>query len=775
MMKHLMKSICTLLAALGTFSAPAQTPQLRPDNIDEIVKAMTLEEKLLFVKGTNEMENNGPVVGQTERIVPGAAGTTYPIPRLGIPAIVMADGPAGLRIAPTREFDSHSYFCTHFPIGTALASTWNTELVELVGRAIGEEARDYGVDVLLAPAMNIHRNPLTGRNFEYYSEDPLVSARIAAAYIKGVQHNEVGTSLKHFAVNNQESNRSMVDVHVSRRALREIYIRGFEWTLKDADPWTLMSSYNKVNGVYTSEDKALLTTILRGDWGYKGMVVTDWFGGKDAAAQMRAGNNMLQPGYPQEVEQIKAALKAGSLTVADIDKNVKKILELIVKTRRYHHYQYNNAPNLKAHAQTTRSTAAEAMVLLENKGGLPLRGVKQVAVYGCTGYGIIPGGTGSGNVNRAYTVSLVEGLRNNGYAVSEDVLEAYRKYLKSVAVEDAPKDVLSKQTLPAEYLPPVADVEREAATSDAAIVVIGRSSGEGYDLHIDDFDLTTQERQLIAGITEAFHKQGKKVVVVLNIGAPIEVASWRHLPDAILCAWQVGQEGGNSMADMLSGRTTPSGKLTMTWPVKVMDHPSSKNMPLDSPMFDFDTGRKVQTSFDRKNIDYVNYDEDIYVGYRYFDTFNREVTYPFGYGLSYTTFDYANAKAAFDGKTVVLTVDVRNAGSAPGKEVVEVYVKAPEGALEKPVHELKAFAKTRELQPGETETLTMTVNLRDLASFDTQGSRWIADKGTYECRFSANSRDVRAKASFTLGTAYREKVSDVMRPRVKLQLLRQQK
>lgn len=775
MKKHLKKTICTLLVASASLSVQAQAPQLRPDNIDEIVKAMTTEEKILFIKGTNELAGNGPVVGATELIVPGAAGTTYPIPRLGIPSIVMADGPAGLRISPTRDFDSHTYYCTHFPIGTALASTWNTGLVELVGRAIGEEARDYGVDVLLAPAMNIHRNPLTGRNFEYYSEDPLVAARIAAAYIKGVQQNGVGTSLKHFAVNNQESNRSMVDVRVSRRALREIYLRGFEWALKAAAPWTLMSSYNKVNGVYTSEDPALLTTILRGNWGYGGAVVTDWFGGKDAAAQMRAGNNMLQPGYPEEAEQIKAALRAERLTMADIDKNVRKILELIVKTRRFNHYQYNNAPNLKEHARITRSTAAEGMVLLENKGGLPLKDVKRVAVYGCTGYDIIPGGTGSGNVNRAYTVSLIEGLRNNGYEVDGNVLEAYRKYLKEAGAEHAPKDVLSKQVLPAEYLPGTAEIEQAAGTADAAIITIGRSSGEGYDIHIDNFDLTEPERQLIGRVTEAFHRQGKKAVVLLNIGAPIELASWHHLPDAILCAWQVGQEGGNSMADMLSGRVTPSGKLTMTWPVKVMDHPSSKNMPLDSPMFDFDTGRQVQTSFDRKNIDYVDYDEDIYVGYRYFDTFGQEVAYPFGYGLSYTTFGYTNAKAAFDGKTVVLSVDVKNTGSVAGKEVVEVFVKAPDGKLEKPAHELKAFAKTRELQPGETETLTMPVALRDLASFDTKDSRWLADKGIYECRFSTNSRDVRARASFTLDKPYLEKVSDVMRPRVKLQLLSRRK
>ena len=402
-------------------------------NQEEVMAKLSLEDKAHFVIGTGMQGFSGDeaVIGATKNLVPCAAGTTYPLDSLGIPAIVLADGPAGLRIDPTREGDSATYYCTHFPIGTLLASTWNTQLVEEVGTAMGQEVKEYGADVLLAPALNIMRNPLCGRNFEYYSEDPVVAGKTAGAYITGVQKNDVGTSIKHFAANNQETNRMGNDAIMSQRALREIYLKGFEIAIKESKPWTVMTSYNYINGVYTSESKDLVQTILRDEWGYEGTVMTDCFGGKDGAVQMWAGNDMLQPGKKAQFDSIVAGVKSGKLAEADLDRNVSRILNLIEKTPRYQGYQYSNKPDHEAHAAVTRQSAAEGMVLMKNNETLPLKeSVKNVALYGNTSYEFIAGGTGSGNVNHAYVVSLLDGLKNGGYTVSDDLKQAYEQFWK---------------------------------------------------------------------------------------------------------------------------------------------------------------------------------------------------------------------------------------------------------------------------------------------------------------------------------------------------------
>ena len=749
-------------------------PQLGKDPVEKVIEAMTIEEKAHFLIGTGMagISGNDAVVGETQSLVPGAAGTTFPIPRLGIPAVVLADGPAGLRISPIREGDENTYYCTGFPVGTVMASTWNTQLVEEVGKAMGNEVLEYGADVLLAPALNIQRNPLNGRNFEYYSEDPVVSGKIAAAMVKGIQSNGVGVSLKHFVANNQETNRTGNDSRVSPRAMRELYLKGFEIAVKESDPWTVMSSYNYLNGIYTSERKDLLTTILRDEWGFNGLVMTDWFGGNDAVAQIGAGNDLLEPGRPDQYNALVAGMKSGRLAMNDVDTSVKRVLELVLRSPRFKGYEYSDKPDLKAHAAITRQSAAEGMILLENNDKtLPFTSsIKKIAAFGITSYDLIAGGTGSGDVNKAYTVSLIEGLENAGYKVSNDIVKAYSKYMEEEAskvVEGT--DMLSAflpKARPEEFIPSDEMLKKAVKSNDVAIITIGRTSGEFLDRVIDgDFRLTENEIGLISAVSSAFQDAGKKAVVILNIGGVIETASWKSIPDAILIAGQAGQEGGNTIADALSGKVNPSGKLTATYPINYEDHWSSANFPINDGEQTMDmssfmsTDRKVRNEV--RNVDYTVYAEDIYVGYRYFDKYEVPVSYPFGYGISYTTFAYSNAELNENSNEYTVTVSVKNTGNYAGKEVVQLYVAAPESKYaDKPLKELKAFVKTAELQPGESETVTLSFTKADVASFNTLEQAWITDKGNYKAMVGTSSADIKAELPFVISkTEWIEKVN----------------
>ena len=770
-MKFCIISFCLLL------SLPLladELPQLGKSPLEKVIKAMTLDEKIRLLTGTGEVAEDILVaVGETDKIVPGAAGTTFPVSRLGIPAIVMADGPAGLRIYPYRDSCDQTFFCTAFPVATLLASTWNRDLVENVGKAMGNEVLEYGCDVFLAPALNIHRNPICGRNFEYYSEDPFLTGRMAAAIVKGVQSNGVGTSVKHFAVNNQETNRIANDAIISPRALREIYLRGFEMVVKEADPWTVMSSYNKINGEYTSESYDLLTTILRDEWGYRGMVVTDWFGGRNAAAQVHAGNDLIMPGKIKQQQSIRQALAEGKLSLTDIDRNVERVLELILKTPRFKGYAYSERPDLKAHAQVTREAAAEGMILLENRENtLPLsEGIRNIAVFGNTSYRFIPGGTGSGDVQEAYSVSLEEGLNNSGYHLDAELKHEYESYIKAELEKIDPKKYnhvtpprISELKLSDELL------RKKARESDIAMVTLGRNSGEYTDRKVsNDFNLCPDELKMLKKVSRVFHEAGKRVVVILNIGGVIETASWKEQADAILLAWQAGQEGGNSVADILSGKINPSGKLTMTFPVYYEDAASSKNFPVIADEDAVNIYREFYTGpqgENRRNIDFTLYEEDIYVGYRYFDKFRINVSYPFGFGLSYTDFKYEHPvlKKTKDGFEMSCTVV--NTGNYDGKEVIELYVVAPGKQLEKPEKELRAFAKTRLLAPGESQKVSFLITSPDLASFDEKASCWKVEPGKYEVRWSSSSRDCRLKEHFSIRKATDiEKVNPVLLPR----------
>ncbi|MCQ2140962.1 MAG: glycoside hydrolase family 3 C-terminal domain-containing protein [Bacteroidales bacterium] len=760
------KTIISIAAALCTVTMFAQ-PQLKKDNLNEVLKAMTLEEKAaLCVGGARAAIVEGVTSGLVNE-VPGAAGNTRPIARLGIPNTVLADGPAGLRINPTREGAGQTFYCTGFPVGTLLASSWDVALVQKVTEAMGNEVLEYGVDVLLAPGTNIHRNPLCGRNFEYFSEDPILSGNIAAAYINGIQANGVGTSLKHYAANNQETNRNEDDAIVSARALREIYLKTFEIAIKKADPWTVMSSYNKLNGEYTQQSEDLLTKVLREDWGYKGIVMTDWGNKQGTVKAVHAQNDLMEPGNQNEIDRIVAAVKDGTLSEADLDRNVLNMLTYIVKTPHFNNYKYSNKPDLAAHAKVAREGAAESIVLLKNDGAaLPMAGNESVALYGIGAIDFVAGGTGSGNVNKAYVVNMVDGLKNAGFKLDQAIIDYYQSY---IAFDKASKKLAGTAqgwstwggTKYSEIAVPANAVASHAKANDAAIIVIGRNAGEGADRKvIDDFELTDIERNLISNVSREFHALGKKVVVVLNIGGVIETASWKHLADAIVLPWSPGQEGANAVADILVGKVNPSGKLPMTFPISYIDHPSSANFPSNytrntTPMFGW--GRPAPK---QKDVDFTNYEEGIWVGYRFFETNAVEVSYPFGFGLSYTSFAYSKpvVKAGKDGFTA--TVTVTNTGKVAGKEVVELYVSAPAAGLEKPEKELKAFAKTGLLQPGQSETLTFEVSAYELASFNENANCWETAAGAYTVKFGASVADIRATAAYKQAKAQTWAVSN---------------
>lgn len=767
--------------ALTTTMGAQTAPQLNAHNIDEILRAMTLEEKaqLLVGDGNTGFVGSGAMLGHQSRRVAGAAGQTVAIKRLGIPATVLTDGPAGVHIDPIRKGTAATFYATGFPVGTCLASTWNPQLVYQVGQAIGNETLEYGCDVVLGPGLNIQRNPLGGRNFEYYSEDPLVTGVIGSAIVRGIQSQGVGTSPKHFAVNSQEGDRVRVDERVPQRALREIYLRGFERVVREAQPWTLMSSYNKINGVYAQGNHDLLTTILRKEWGGRCIVMTDWIGKrKDLPTEqmVAAGNDLFMPGYPAQVQDIIDGVKNGSIKMEDVDRNVRNMLEYIVKTPSFRHYKFSNKPDMKAHAAITRQASAEGMVLLKNDHAtLPVRGLKTVALFGVNSYDFFSGGLGSGCVNVPYIIDMVQGLKNVGVTTTPTLTDIYTKYVSYASAkfkaDKNPEMWFYDQGQPKLDEIDITDrlIAHEEPLADAAIITIARQAGEGMDRSVSEFNLSDKERDMIFRVSDHFHAAGKPVIVVINSGTSMETVSWRDRVDAILVAWQPGEEGGNSVADVLTGKVNPSGHLTATWPVSVSDDPSTKNFPQD-PVY-YNLTDKFEGGY-LKGVNFSNHEEGIYVGYRYYDTFHRQVAYPFGYGMSYTTFAFSNLSAKKSGDNVVVSVTVKNTGSTEGKQVAQIYVAAPKGRLEKPARELKAFAKTGLLKPGQSETLTMNIPMRDIASFDEAGSQWIVEPGTYDFLVGDNVESIKEETTLQLDS-YTEKTNNVLVMKEKLNLMHQ--
>jgi beta-glucosidase len=739
-----------------------------------IIDALTTEEKVGLIVGDGRFlavkENKGvktevPIANRNSKMI---------IPRLNIKTTALTDGPSGINKNAAPEGAKNYTYTTAFPTSTCLAATWNTEIVNKIGDAFGNELLEYDYDLVLMPALNIHRNPKDGRNFEYYSEDPLLSGKMAASIVNGIQANGVGTTLKHFVGNNQESNRRKYNAVISQRAFREIYLRGFEIAVKESHPAAIMTSYNKVNGFYTAENPDLIKKIVRNEWGFDGLFMTDFdmhYG--DAVAQVRAGINLIMSGNKDEFNEISTALKNKTLDESTLDKNLVYNIKLKLNSPGIKGYAPSLKPDLKAHAKIAGQAAAEGMVLLKNSNNtLPLKSEKKVALFGKTSYNLIHFGTGSGTVRSyKYAVSVNEGLKNAGFEVSKVMEKYYEDYVRKIKRENIVPDYFNNPKMrkdngiignqaPPHFKNRLVAFSKEKAVSgkeikkyesetDVAIITLGRSAGENYENGY--LPTTKTEIDLVRNVSKIFHSAGKKVIVVLNVPGVWETTTWRDFPDAILLAWLPGQEGGNAVADIISGKVNPSGKLPDSFPLKYADVPSAETFPgepANNPVNSF-------------------YKEGIYVGYRYYDSFDVPTAYEFGYGLSYTTFKYSGLKLSstiFESELKV-TVTVKNTGEVAGKEVVQLYLSTPAAQIEKPVQELKGFAKTKLLKPGESQQLSFNLNERTLASFRSGISAWVADKGDYEIRIGASSKDIRLKDSFNLTeNIIVEKVHDVLYP-----------
>ena len=685
-----------------------------PLKAQQALDQMTLEEKAQCVVGLKRA-----LFPPTNK---GVCARTVAFPAYDIPSLVLADGSSGLRLS-RREPDR----ATAFPSNMAIASSWDQELVQKIGAAAGYEALGYQVNILLAPGMNIIRNPLCGRNFEYYSEDPLLTGKIGAAFVKGVQSHGIGSSIKHFTCNNQETNRGHNNALVSMRALREIYLKGFEICVKEASPWTLMTAYNSLNGLPVQESPALVTDILRKEWGFDGLVMTDWsIVPHNTAAQLHAGNDLFMPGSDNQVQDIIQGVQNGTIDPADLDRACAKVIQL---GRRSWHGSEFQAPDLAPGAAVSRLAACESAVLMENNGMLPVSG-GQAALFGVRSYDLVAVGSGSAFVVCPHVVQIHDAFRQAGIATDPELEDLYTKYVAFASADIAANERV-KVHIGLPLLPELALsrslIDKAAERDDYAVITIGRTAGEGIDRDLeDDYYLTDTEKELIAGVCEAFHAKGKQVAVVLNLAGIIETESWKALPDAILNVWLPGQEGGAAVCDLLTGAVNPSGRLAVTCPVDYFDTPSALDFPYDHP----ESG---------KNYDQTRYSEDIYVGYRYFCTRGKQVSYPFGHGLSYTRFDYSGLKIRASRAKVVVSFTVTNSGSVEGKETLGVYVSAPSGGLDKPAWELKAFGKTRSLAPGESEKVSLEIPAGYLASFDPVKEKWVCASGGYGVRIGTNA------------------------------------
>ena len=662
-------------------------------NIQALVAQMTLEEKAALCTGAS-------------------AWTTTPIPRLDLPELLVSDGPHGLRRVPeVQSMSSQSLPATCFPTASSTAAGWDVDLLREMGEALAEEAISLGVDVILGPGTNMKRSPLCGRNFEYFSEDPYLAGALATSLIEGIQSRGVGTSLKHFAANNQEYERFSIDAVIDERALREIYLPAFEAAVTQAKPWTVMCAYNRLNGIHASQNHWLLTEVLRDEWGFEGFVVSDWGAVHDRVAALKAGLDLEMPG--PKPTRVNAVIEAVRNELADRPQTyaleaVRRILTIVCRAAQT---PKGGEFDVAAHHALARRISAESIVLLKNDGILPLQSPEHIAVIGRAAMEAHFQGGGSSHINPTQVDVPFAELQKLAGNAELSFAEGY------------PKDDSLDGGL-------IDEAVALARTADVALLYVALPSfkeSEGYDR--PDLDLTAQQVKLIQAVTAV----QPHTVVILNNGAPVVMGEWLDQTAAVLEAWMMGQAGGSAIADVLFGRVNPSGKLAETFPLRLIDTPSYLNFPGENGV--------------------VRYGEGLFIGYRYYDAKETAVLFPFGYGLSYTTFEYSNLQLSadrfkdVDGLTV--SVDVTNTGAVAGKEVVQLYVHDHESRLVRPYKELKGFAKVS-LQPGETQTVSLALDSRAFAYYDPAHHQWITEDGQFDILVGASSADIRCRATVSL-------------------------
>jgi len=717
--------------ASGSDIALYKNPSLPVERrVQDLLGRMTLQEKVAMLSGYDWMQS-------------------VPNERLGIPSIKMADGPIGIRSwsGPSSESNAMSaklkVTTTAFPAGVAMAATWDTELLQSEGRAIGQEVKAFGRDMILGPTVNINRTPLWGRNFEGYGEDPYLTSRLAVAYIKGVQGEGVIATVKHFAANNQEFERHRVNAVVHERALNEIYFPAFKAAVEEAGVWSVMSAYNKLNGIYCAENPYLLTDVLQKEWGFKGFVVSDWGSTYSTVGTVNAGMDLEMPGgEPMKIwlikpktlqvgngggwlvpEKVLPEITAGKISTATIDDNVRRILRVMFVSGQFDRHAATGEVDTPEQRALARKAATESIVLLKNSGDLlPLDPAKvhTLVVIGPNAAVARTGGGGSSLVGPKYSISPLEGIQDR----AGDRLHV--SYALGVAMEgeDPSKDTPGvREQLRHEAL-------TAAAKADAAVIVVGRYAKlESEDFDIKSLDLPAGQDELIKAVA----KVNQNTIVVINAGGPIIMTKWVAEVPAIVDMWYGGQEGGNAIADVLFGEANPSGKLPVSFVKEWKDSPAYGHYP----------GENLQ----------VEYAEGIYVGYRYFDKKKVEPLFPFGYGLSYTKFDYGELKVspneAAAGQPVEVSLQLRNSGSRSGAEVVELYVHDGHASVDRPIQELKGFQRV-ELAREETKTVHFTIDRSALAFYSTAKKDWVTEPGQFDVLVGSSSRDIRMKGSFVL-------------------------